>query len=234
MSAAPGTPVGMPQAPDAPVSDAHTDYDERQPASNENAFPFAMPRADGGAARPPGRPGGPHPHGGRRNGPPGRHQNAAPAWSNDGERDGNRDGNREGNRPGGNGQRPPGQGPRGPGKNRRGAGQPGRGAAPGARQGERAGPPGNRPPGKGNRPPGKGSRPPGKGKRPHGMGARPQGPRGNADPSRPVVDRRVQQVKPPREPKMPLIKRIRRPGRSLLSTDEGAAVAPVVRSDDES
>ena len=67
------------------------------------------------------------------------------------------------------------------------------------------------------------------------MGARPQGSRGNADPSRPVVNRRVQQVKPPREPKMPVIKRIRRPGRSLLSpTAEGGAIAPVVRSDDES
>jgi hypothetical protein len=214
----------VPGAP--PAREAAHDYDERQPASNENAFPFAMP----GAERPP-RPGGAGP-GARRHWQGGRPQ-SGPMWSGTGERDGNRegnrDGNRDGNRPAGNGYRGPGQGPRGAGKGKRGPGQPGRGAAPGARPapGERAGPH--------NRPPGKGNRPPGKGKRPHGTGGRPQGARGNADPSRPVVDRRVQQVKPPREPKMPLIKRLRRPGRTLLtSPGEAGPVAPAVRSDDES
>ncbi len=216
---APGAPRAEPAQ-----RDGRPDYEERQPLSNANAFPFPTPRGGAGGEGARSRPGGPsnprsQGYGGR---PPGQgprpHGQARRTDGSGSDRDGNRD-------PGG-GPRGPGQGPRGPGAGPRGPGQPGRGAGPGNRAG-----------GPGERGPGKGGRPAGKGKRPHGGPGRPQGFRTQNDAARPVVDRRVQQVKAPVEPRMPSIKRLRRPLRLPVGAGgapEAAPVAPVPRSEDES
>ena len=202
-----------PLAPPEPVEAAAHEYDERQPLSNANAFPFGTPSGGNGAAR--GRPGGrPFGQGGRPFGQGGRPygQGARPAG--------------EGGRPQGQGGRPHGQGGRPQGQGGRPQGQGGRPQGQGAR-----------PQGQGGRPHGQGGRPPGHA-RPHGQGQRPpgNGPQGQLE-GRPHGAPRPPQDGRPHDPAAGPRKRNRRRGnRPRVAAQPGNEALPrddTPRVDDE-